>query len=441
MIPAEATTSMQNNTTTLRERRLWILSAVLLLPVLFFYARVAIVEPIQNWRADDLAINYSAATVLRAGGSIYDAAALRAAHEARIGPAGDLYSVLFLTYNNTPATALLFEPLSLLPFPAAQTAFVVINNALYLLGIGLTLYALRAGPLEVLLGILICTGLFFYAIRQTFGLGQMNGLIVFLLALALVLALQERDGWSGAAIAAATVLKISPIWLLGFFIARRRWGALGGALLAGVALLALMLIFTGSSTLLHFATEVLPAVGRGSAAFPNQSLLGALYRWVALPADMVSAAGAGDYPAARAVWLLLSIGVAALTLWFVGRAQLRGRSPNALGFSIFIVAGLLIGGLTWDHYLLWLSIPICVLIVDWFRGRWLRPIGFWPILLMALALLSVPVPYQALLYRSVGPGGSALMTWGLALLWGLMLWRLRSTASWRSPGRLAEGVV
>ena len=37
-----------------------------------FYARIAIVEPIQNWQADDLAINYSAATVLRSGGSIYD---------------------------------------------------------------------------------------------------------------------------------------------------------------------------------------------------------------------------------------------------------------------------------------------------------------------------------------------------------------------------------
>ncbi len=400
--------------------------ALLLLPALWFYARLAIVEPVQNWQADDLAINYSAATVLRSGGFIYDEHALRAAHEARIGPTGNLYSALFLTYNNTPATALLFGPLSLLPFRTAQVVFVVVNNMLYLLGLGLTLYALRAGPLEVFLGVLLSTVLFFYAVRQTFGLGQMNGLVVCLLAVALLLALQRRDGWSGAVIAGAAVLKISPILLLGFFIAQRRWRAVWGALAAGGVLFAVMLSGAGGNTLAHFVTQVLPAVGRGSAAFPNQSLLGALYRWAVPAADMLSAEVAGDYPLVRGVWLLLSMGVGVITLWFVARAQLIGRAQNAVGFSIFIVAGLLIGGLSWDHYLLWLSVPICALIVDWFRDRWLKPIGFWVVFLIALTLLSIPVPVQAQLYRLIGPPGSALMTWGLAVMWGMMLWRLRS---------------
>ena len=338
-----------------------------------------------------------------------------------------MFSALFLTYNNAPATALLFGPLALLPFRTAQAVFVIVNNALYLLGIGLTLYALRAGPIEVFLGVLLSTVLFFYAVRQTFGLGQMNGVLVCLMAVALLLALQEHDGWAGAVIAVAAVLKISPILLLGFFIARRRWRGALGALITGIVLLAVMLIFTGGNSLAHFVTQVLPAVGRGSAAFPNQSLLGALYRWVVPAADMISAEGPGDYPPIRALWLLLSIGVGMITLWLVARAPLSSRAQNAVGFSIFIVIGLLIGGLSWDHYLLWLSIPICALIVDWFRHRWLRPIGFWVALLIALALLSVPVPHQALLYRSIGPLGSALMTWGLAVLWTLMLWRLRST--------------
>lgn len=410
-----------------QSRWLWAIVAILLLPVLVLYTQIAMVEPIQNWQADDLAINYSAATVLRSGGSMYDVQALRAAHEVRIGPTGNLFSALFLTYNNAPATALLFGPLALLPFRTAQAVFVIVNNALYLLGIGLTLYALRAGPIEVFLGVLLSTVLFFYAVRQTFGLGQMNGVLVCLMAVALLLALQEHDGWAGAVIAVAAVLKISPILLLGFFIARRRWRGALGALITGIVLLAVMLIFTGGNSLAHFVTQVLPAVGRGSAAFPNQSLLGALYRWVVPAADMISAEGPGDYPPIRALWLLLSIGVGMITLWLVARAPLSSRAQNAVGFSIFIVIGLLIGGLSWDHYLLWLSIPICALIVDWFRHRWLRPIGFWVALLIALALLSVPVPHQALLYRSIGPLGSALMTWGLAVLWTLMLWRLRST--------------
>ena len=223
--------------------------------------------------------------------------------------------------------------MSLLPFHTAQVVFVVVNNALYLLGIGLTLYALRAGPLEVFLGVLLNTVLFFYAVRQTFGLGQMNGLVVCLLAVALMLALQQRDGWSGAVIAGAAVLKISPILLLGFFIARQRWRAVWGALAAGGVLFAVMLIGAGGDTLAHFVTQVLPAVGRGSAAFPNQSLLGALYRWVAPAADMLSAEGAGDYPLVRGVWLLLSIGVGVITLWFVARAQTHRPRAKRGGFQ------------------------------------------------------------------------------------------------------------
>jgi hypothetical protein len=427
LVPLRKTSLGQDREAPGQQRRLWITVALLLLPALVFYARLAVVEPIQNWQADDLAINYSAATVLRSGGFIYDAAALRAAHEARIGPASKLYSALFLTYNNTPATALLFEPLSLLPFRMAQAVFVIVNNVLYFLGLGLTLYALRAGPLEVFLGVLLSTVLFFYAVRQTFGLGQMNGLVVCLLAVAMTLALQQRDGWSGAVIAGAAVLKVSPIFLLGYFIARQRWRAAWGALAAGGVLFTVMLIGAGGNTLVQFITQVLPALGHGSAAFPNQSLLGALYRWAVPAADMLSAEGAGDYPLVRGVWLLISIGVGVITLWFVARARLVSRPQNAVGFSIFIVAGLMIGGLSWDHYLLWLSIPICALIVDWFHNRWLTPIEFWAVFLIALTLLSVPVPYQAQLYRLIGPPGSALMTWGLLVLWLLMLGRLRAT--------------
>ena len=175
----------------------------------------------------------------------------------------------------------------------------------------------------------------------------------------------------------------------------------------------------------HFVTQVLPVVGRGSAAFPNQSLLGALYR-LSVPLTAIQSSDAiGDYPAIRAVWLASAIGVMTLTWWLTARAQLTDRSQVALGLSVFIVAGLLAGGLTWDHYLLWLALPVIVLIVDWFQERWLKAIGFWAIFLVALGAISVPIPLQAALYRSIGPLGSAVSTGGLIGLWLLMLWRLR----------------
>lgn len=426
MISREAVSPVPDHEAVVHQRWLWIAVAVLLAPILLYYARIAIVEPIQNWQADDLAINYSAATLLRSGGSLYDAEALRAAHAAHIGAPGNLYTVLFLTYNNTPATALLFWPLTFLAFPTAQTVFVLVNNACYLLGIGLTLYMLRAGPVEVILSVTFCTLLFFSPIRQTFGLGQMNGVLVGLMAVSLALALKQRDVWAGGFVALAAVLKISPIIMLGFFIAQRRWRALLGAGLMGFGLLSMMVIFTGWDAVAHFVTQVLPAVGRGSAAFPNQSVLGALYRFSVPLTAIQSSDAIGDYPAIRAVWLASAIGVMTLTWWLTARAQLTNRSQVALGLSVFIVAGLLAGGLTWDHYLLWLALPVIVLIVDWFQERWLNAIGFWTILLIALVTISVPIPLQEALYHSIGPLGSALSTGGLIVLWLLMLWRLRN---------------
>jgi len=85
------------------------------------YGRFAVIEPGRDWDQSDLAINYAAAKVLSAGGSIYEAAALRAAHTQFIGEPGVLFQALFLTYNNPPTTALLMWPLAQLPFSAARS--------------------------------------------------------------------------------------------------------------------------------------------------------------------------------------------------------------------------------------------------------------------------------------------------------------------------------
>ena len=408
----------------MNRRRAWWLVGVSVAAMLIVYARFAIIEPIQNWAADDLAINYSAANVLRAGGSIYDAAALRAAHAAYIGPPGHLYEVLFLTYNNPPLTAVLFAPLTLLPFPVAQTVFVLINNACYLLGLGLIWRALRARPLDVVLSLLLGVMLFYYAARQTFGLGQMNGLLVLMMGAAVMATVKEHDAAAGGWLALAAALKLSPAVLVLFFVARRRWRGVFGAVLVGGLLAIVMVMFTGSDTLGYFITQVLPNVGRGSAAFPNQSLLGALYR-LTVPVSVVQSSDAiGDYAGLRLVWLLTVIGLGVISIWLVARATLNTRSRVAVALSSFLVLGLLAGSLTWDHYLLWLGVPISALIVDWNRAHWLRPFGFWGLLIVAIFAISLPIPFQAAFYHSIGPWASSISTLGLGLLFGLMEWRL-----------------
>jgi alpha-1,2-mannosyltransferase len=226
-------------------------------------------------------------------------------------------------------------------------------------------------------------------------------------------------------VALAAALKISPILLLGFFLAQRRWRAVWGAAVTGIVLLAVMLIGTGANSLGYFATQILPALGRGSAAFPNQSLLGVLYRF-AVPLSAIQSADAiGDYPAVRAIWLMMSIGLTVVTLYLTARARLTERPGMAVAFSSYIVLGLIAGGLAWDHYFLWLSLPVCALLIDWFRDRWLRPIGFGGIFVLALFAIILPTPILEKFYYSVGAIGTALPLLGLVALLVMMWWRLR----------------
>ncbi len=398
----------------------------LLVAASLVYARFAIIEPIFNWQASDLAINYSAATVLRGGGSIYDSVALRRAHEANIGPAGTLYQAAFLTYINPPTTALFFWPFSFLNFPAAQALFVLINNAAFLGAVSLLLVRLRASPPIVILCASVCTLIFFYPIRQTFGLGQMNGILAAILAVALVATLDRRDGWAGALIVLAASIKISPILLLGFFIAQKRTRVWPGVILSSLIGLAVMIVTVGWEAVWYFITAILPIVSRGSASYPNQSLLGAIYRFV-VPAESINFQGAmSDYPLARSLWLAVSLVLLLVTVYLVARSKLQTPASIALAFSSFIVLGLLIGSLAWDHYLLWLIVPVIALIVDWAEARWLPASIFWPIMILSLIAINLPTPLQAHWYSALGPIGTSISTGGMIILLMLCWWRLKS---------------
>jgi Glycosyltransferase family 87 len=373
----------------------------------------------------DLAINYSAATVLRTGaGSIYDMSALQRAHRQRIGdsPVYDpLYKGLYTSYINPPTTAILLLPLSILPFHAATVFFLLLSNGLYLGSILLLLRALRT-PLGSPAGLvaLICA-LPFYPLFVSFFLGQMDGFVVFGLLLALLAALERHDARAGAWITMTAAIKVSPVLLLGFFVARRRWSAVVAALTVGLLVFCAELLVVGPHTLLYFATRILPLVGKGSAFFENQSLLGMIYRWVAPASEVWSLDAAGNYPIARAIWASSSLLILAVSFALVRRARLDRRALATVGLGVFIVAGVLSGAISWDHYTIWTLLPLIALAIEWFDSRWLRGRVFWPVFAVVWTAINFPAVLQLALYARLGPIASSFGTYGLlgalALMW------------------------
>jgi hypothetical protein len=406
-------------------------ATILLVLAVVIYACMAFVWPLLSAHRLDFAINYSAATLVRTNtGDIYDQNDLQRIHEQRIGPAPDydqLYKGTFTSYVNPPTTAILLVPLSFLPFSSAAVLFLVLSNGLFLGSVFLLLRLLHTPLRSHAANLVLRCVLPFFPLFVSFFLGQMDAIVIASLTLALYAALEQRDVRAGAWITAAAAFKVSPLLVLGFFVARRRWSALIGFAAVTVFGSAGTLLAVGPTRVYEFATRILPVVGKGSAYFENQSLLGMIYRF-AMPRDAVlSLDGMGDYPRLRLVWMASAVVLVAVTFELVRRARLEGRAIIAVAFGAFIVAGLLTGAITWDHYTTWALLPLGALIIDWDETHWIGSGVFWSVLLTAWCLLLFPDVLQVVLYDAVGPAASSLGTYGLLCMLGLSWWRLGGT--------------
>jgi hypothetical protein len=406
--------------------------SVLAIPILFYFV-FGIVASLKMPFAYDIAINYSAATVLRTrSGSIYDRDALRKAHQERIGstfPDNDLYKELFTTYITPPTTALLMVPFSFLPFSAARVAFLLLNHLLYFGSMLLITRMLNASwkTMEGTGAWLSALTYYPFVVASSW-LGQVDGIILFLLTVSLFFTYRHQDGWAGVWLVIAAAIKISPIVPLAFFLARRRWSVWRGVLVTAVVGFVFVVATAGSSTLMRFASSLLPLVSRGSGFFENQSLLGAIYHFVASPEALQSSDVMADLPVARLIWAFLSLTLILLVFRSVQRATLGHAPLVALAFGSFVLVGVLAGNISWDHYMTWLLIPTTALMVDWFRTRWIRGHIFWSLFLLAMVAIDFPGPFQVMLFPRLGRVIISCGTYGMLILLALSLMRLKRDA-------------
>jgi glycosyl transferase family 87 len=400
------------------KRTLW--RRTLLASFIVFYLGAGFVLPMAIPWSFDLAINYSAATLVRTRtGNIYDPQALRYANDHYIGvsKAHDLlYKNTFGSYINPPTTAILLVPLSLLPFTAARIVFLLLNHALYLGAIALCLQTLNARWSSPATRVVVQCALLCSPATVSFFHGQADAFILFAFTMALRAALCARNGRAGAWIAAAAAIKGTPLLVLGFFAVRRKWSALAGAAVALMLCTLAEIAIVGQGTLRYFMTQVLPVVGKGSAFFQNQSLLGLMYRFVTPWSALVSLDAMPDHPWVRLVWATMSLSIFAITVVLVARASLDRPAIAGVAFGAFILVAVLVGAISWDHYMTWAMLLVVAVVIDWFETRWLAPRRFWTLFSIGAGLMLCPIVAQL-----VG-------TLGMLVLLGLVWSRLGSSS-------------
>ncbi len=214
-------------------------------------------------------------------------------HEAAKGVlAGDLvpsYSAP-RPYQYPPTLAVLVAPIGLLPRAAASAVWTVGSLALLLHACFGAREALgpRVSGLDRALGFLLV----FRMAESDFALGNANSPVLSLLLLGFAAAGRGRSGLGGSILGLAATLKVTPVLILPWILARRRWrmalGFAAGVLIFGAAVPAVVLgpvPFGRALAAFHGSTlRPLDATGGGydeepaGGYIPGQSLRSLLHR-------------------------------------------------------------------------------------------------------------------------------------------------------------------
>ncbi len=361
----------------------------------------------------DFKAYYVAAQLAREGMDFYDPnLQLERAQTYGIAPDESLYIY-------PPPFVLSMIPLSALPIQAAARAWFLAN--LILLGAVLAIL-LRAFDINRGTPLWVMGALLFTPVSYNLHKGQINIVILFLIAAAYALLRMGRDARGGALAGLAALIKVAPVALAAYFLWKGKYRSFLAAL-ATVALLSLGTALAleamggvGWSSLGRYANQVLPRLGQPRPNPYNQSFNGLFSLTLLANPYFVPLI---DSPAlwwgmVAACTLLLVGG----TIWLIPREE---RGTMDLEMALVVSALLPIASITWTSTLTLLLFPYAAL-----AGRWLRrPHG----LAIVLGTLSFAlVNSQRVLEVAAGwewarpwALGSAWMT-KLPLLGALLVW-------------------
>ena len=285
----------------------------------------------------DLKVYYGALTFwVHDGGEIYD-----------FLKAGTQYG-----FTYPPFAALVMLPMAYLPWTAAiavSVAATVVVSAVVIWWL-LDPVARRAGWTRwFVLAVALCLAAAYEPMRETVNFGQVNMLLLFLVAVDLLRLLPARSRWAGVGIGLATAIKLTPGIFIVYLLVTGRWRAaltaVGGAAAATLVAAAL---FPDASR--EFWTEALWNTDRvGELAFvSNQSLRGVVARLDP------------EHPSTVA-WLALVL--ATLVVWGWRSRAAVAAGDEATGLALTGATMCLVSPVTWVHHLVWL-LPGLILLVD-----------------------------------------------------------------------------
>jgi hypothetical protein len=347
------------------------------------------------------------------------------------------YHVGIRLNGHTPFAALVFAPLALLPFSVITLLWTLASVALLFgtLWVLITEFDLPLrGPW---LGIALVLPLLWYPVWQHLHAGQLT---IFLFALMVGAWRCERRGrpvLAGCLLGIAVMLKIYPLLLIAYVMARRRWCVVGTSL--GVMLaLVLVQMAVNPAQWPEYLMRVAPATSEIWMPFARNISLASISVRLFVGSNEVQPfahAPAAELPARIALYFG-ALGLQVAWLW-----RTRRQPCLTAEYCLCLSALPLLSPLSWDHGIVFLLMPFAFLWQQ-YRSGGLRKTGFPLVcagIAVALSFFPSDIAYAALQRFFAFQQMPALVHFhatGLAVL--LLGFTATLAAVWRLPGRPAK---
>lgn len=363
----------------------------------------------------DIQQDYIAAQRLRMGGDIY--APLQPAEVAALGVEEATGFGMRLNVH-PPLTALLFAPLTFLPFPIATLIWtlgcvLLLSGIVYLLAKELNLPL--ASPWWQITALLMLS---WYPVWLHLHLGQFTLPLTALIFGAWYALRRGRDALAGGLLAGAIMLKIFPAVLLAYAVINRRWRMLWAAL-AVMLVLVLLQTAIGPREWPDYFAHVAPKNAAEWMNSPRNASLASIGMRLFVGSDEV--APVFDLPWAepliRVAFYVIVLACVATVLW-----RRRSSVHDLTGeYSLLLCTMLLLSPLSWEHSFIFLLLPLAMI---WQRlrawpGAWQRVPKLFALLSFGLTL----VPSEMILlvlkryyWPALMPGWVGLLAPGTAVL-------------------------
>lgn len=349
-------------------------------------------------------------------------------------------------YLYPPFLAVVLVPLALLPLPVAAYVWFLINamsalaaswmSSCLAVGAGERICkpghdaggtdGLR-GDGDVLVPIVSAVSLLVVArfVLDNFSLGQVNPLVTALAAAHVYLYSRNKKTASALMLAVAASIKLTPLVLLGYHIARRRWKFSAACLGLAVAISALSFLPFGSRAPDAFRTfwsrTIQNQQGYDLANAGNQSLRGAIARLT--PAASRSLDHAASELSRRPpdpVTLMISLALVAAGMVAASRAR-----SEVLAASPFVCGFVLLSPLSWKAHFVVLVFPVASLVAQAARTCGTRRGILTAVLAVVFALFNLTSPAVIGLRAAEWADAHSLVFIGALLIFATSVWAVR----------------